>query len=115
MPPIRFNRLSLLEAEEVIVEIWKCLEEYQLPSPKLEFTFHTGETVAMAIRIDDRAARAIVSARLSLLFFLRADEKKENIPSTPVAAFRCRTTPRATSLPGLNSLNPILLMSYRRS
>jgi hypothetical protein len=112
MPPIRFNRLSLLEAEEVIVEIWKCLDEYQLPSPKLEFIFHTGETVTMAVRIADRAARAIVSARLSLLFFLGADERKENIPSMRVAAYRCRRTPRATSV--VNSLNPILLMTYRR-
>jgi hypothetical protein len=115
MPPIRFNRLSLLDAEEVIVEIWKCLEEYELPSPKLEFTFHTGETVTVAVRIADRAARAIISARLSLLFFLRTDKRKENITSRRATAFHCRTTARVTSVSsGITSLNPMFLMSYRR-
>jgi hypothetical protein len=66
--------LPLLEMEEAIVEIWNCVEEYQMPSPRLKFDFHGNSAISMALHFDDRVLSAIVSARLSNWIMARGSD-----------------------------------------
>lgn len=62
---IQLSCLPLPEIEQAIVEIWQCVEEYRMRSPRLKFDFQ-GETMAsMALYIEDRVLFAILSVRLA--------------------------------------------------
>ena len=65
MAMIQFRRLSIEEAENCIAEIWTCLEEYQLPSPKMYFDCPEGSGITMTINVDDPVAENTLLARLS--------------------------------------------------
>jgi hypothetical protein len=66
--------LPLPEMEEAIVEIWKCVEEYQMPSPKLKFDFQGDTAASMALHVEDRVSFAILSARLSNWIMARGSD-----------------------------------------
>ena len=48
MSAIKLRGLSLSEAEEAIVELWTCLEEYGIPSPKVKVS-RTDRRVTMEL------------------------------------------------------------------
>ena len=65
MLTIQLRYLPLREIEEAIVEIWRCVEEYRMPSPDLRFDFQGETTASVALHVEDRVLFAILSARLS--------------------------------------------------
>lgn len=65
MVVIELNGLSTSEAEEALVEIWSCLEEYVIPSPRIAFAFRADNDVGMEISIEEPLWAEIVTARLS--------------------------------------------------
>ena len=65
MSKIKFHRLSMREAEEVVVEIWKCLEEYGFPVPHLIFDFHDAATVSIALEVEEPVSAVIMNWRMS--------------------------------------------------
>ena len=65
MSKINFHRLSMREAEEVVVEIWKCLEEYGFPVPHLIFDFHDAATVSIALEVEEPVSAVIMNWRMS--------------------------------------------------
>ena len=66
MTAINFCRLSMPEAEEVIAEIWSCLEEYGMPSPRIAFVFQANATsVSLNVRLDEPVWAHLLVMRLS--------------------------------------------------
>lgn len=65
MVVIELNGLSASEAEEALVEIWSCLEEYVIPSPRIVFAFRADNDVDMEISIEEPLWAEMVTARLS--------------------------------------------------
>lgn len=65
MTVIEFRRLSMPEAEEVIVALWSCFEEYDAPSPRMTFEFHGRAGVTMWLHIEDPALADVVAIFLS--------------------------------------------------
>jgi hypothetical protein len=65
MTAIKFSRLSMPEAEEVIAEIWNCLEEYGMPSPRIAFDFHGNASVSLQVRLDEPVWARLLVLRLS--------------------------------------------------
>jgi hypothetical protein len=55
MPVIYSQLLSMSDAEEAVVEIWCILEEHDLPSPGMTFTFCGSSGVKIALSVDDSA------------------------------------------------------------
>ena len=53
MPAIHFQLLSISDAEEAVVEIWRILEEYNLPSPAMTCMCHGSSRVKIALRVDN--------------------------------------------------------------
>ena len=53
MPVIHFQLLSISDAEEAVVEIWRILEEYNLPSPAMTCMFRGSSRVKIALRVDN--------------------------------------------------------------
>ena len=53
MPVIHFQLLSISDAEEAVVEIWRILEEYNLPSPGLTCMCRGSSRVKIALRVDN--------------------------------------------------------------
>jgi hypothetical protein len=64
MAVIQIDRLSLPDAEEVIAEIWNCLEEYGIPSPTMNVDFHANARVTMGLTFDEPIGAQLVSLRL---------------------------------------------------
>jgi hypothetical protein len=65
MPVIYFHLLSVLEAEDAIAETWNILEEYNIPSPGMTFTFRASSLVTIALRVDDPADAQTLMLRLA--------------------------------------------------
>jgi hypothetical protein len=65
MTSINFRRLSMPEAEEVIAEIWNCLEEYGMPSPRVAFDFQGDAGVSLEVRMDEPLWTHVLVQRLS--------------------------------------------------
>jgi hypothetical protein len=61
---IEFRSLSVLEAEEVLAEIWNCLEEYNLPSPHMTFEFGDVGSVSLGCRFGEPLWARLVAMRL---------------------------------------------------
>ena len=68
MSVVQFQLLSMAEAEDVIAEICGCLEEYDVPTPEIAFSFHGGSRVSITMRIDDAIAANMVKLRLATWF-----------------------------------------------
>jgi hypothetical protein len=64
MSVIGLRRLSLRDAEEAIVELWTCLEEYEIPTPHVDFRFEGPDRVTLCLRID-REWEHVVRRRLA--------------------------------------------------
>lgn len=65
MTTIEFRRLSLEEAEEVLADVWNCLEEYGIPSPQMAFVF-AGETgVSFRLHFGEPLWARLIASRLS--------------------------------------------------
>jgi hypothetical protein len=64
MAVIEFDGLSVQDAEEVIAEIWTCLEQYAIPSPKLRVHVHNGTEVTVHFRFSEAIWADVVSARI---------------------------------------------------
>ena len=60
-----FRRLSISEGEEAIVEIWKCLEEYDLPTPRMTISFLGGKGIIIRLDIEDPLWAIVLRRRLS--------------------------------------------------
>jgi hypothetical protein len=67
MKVIYFKLLSIPDAEDAIAETWSILEEYDIPSPKLTFTFRGTSQVKIALRVDDPVDAQTVMLRLAPL------------------------------------------------
>ena len=65
MTVIEFRRLSMPEAEEVIVALWSCFEEYDVLSPRMTFEFHGSAGVTIWLHIEDPALVDVVAIFLS--------------------------------------------------
>jgi hypothetical protein len=53
MPVIHFQLLSISDAEEAVVEIWRILEEYNIPSPAMTCMCRGSSRVKIALRVDN--------------------------------------------------------------
>src|SRR5258708_39690341 len=53
MPVIYFRLLSIPDAEDAIAETWNILEEYDIASPGMTFTFRGRSRIKIALRVDD--------------------------------------------------------------
>lgn len=53
------------EAEEVVAEIWRLLELYDIPSPKMKFDFSAPSVVCLSFDFNESAWAEIVSRHLS--------------------------------------------------
>lgn len=78
MAIVEFRKLSLSEAEEVVAEIWNCLEEYHIPSPQMNFAFGEGDAVTMDCRFREPLWARIVATRLAN--WLASSERRMGIP-----------------------------------
>jgi hypothetical protein len=65
MIAIEFHDLSMPEAEEVIVALWCCFEEYDVPSPSVTFKFYRGARASVQVHIQDAALAQVVGRFLS--------------------------------------------------
>lgn len=62
---IEFRSLSVQDAEQVLAEIWKCLEEFDIASPRLGVKFGGEADVTLRCRFDEQLSARIVAMRLS--------------------------------------------------
>lgn len=65
MATINFPRLSVDDAEEVIAEIWNCLEEYRIPSPRLKCDFRRGGDLSLECQFGEAVWAKLIALRLS--------------------------------------------------
>lgn len=65
MATIKIDRLTMAEAEAVIAEIWKCLEEHNLESPSLSLIFRRGGHVGFSFGFDEPLGAELAAQRLS--------------------------------------------------
>jgi hypothetical protein len=62
---IEFRHLSLQEAEEVLVDVWNCLEEYGIPSPQMAFDDVDKTAVSFRLRFGEPLWARLVANHLS--------------------------------------------------
>jgi hypothetical protein len=62
---IEFRSLSVQDAEHVLAEVWNCLEEFDLPSPRLAVKFRGGAEVTLRCRFFDSLSARLVAMRLA--------------------------------------------------
>jgi hypothetical protein len=62
---IEFRSLSLQDAEQVLAEVWNCLEEFDIPSPRLVVKFRGQTEVVLRCRFSEQLSARIVAMRLS--------------------------------------------------
>jgi hypothetical protein len=62
---IEFRSLSVQDAEQVLAEIWNCLEEFDIRSPRLVVKFGGQSEVTLRCRFDEQLSARIVAMRLS--------------------------------------------------
>jgi hypothetical protein len=60
-----FRRLSMSEAEEVMVALWSCFEEHDVPSPAITFEFYGDAKASVQVHIEDAALADIITLFLS--------------------------------------------------
>ncbi len=65
MPTIYFHLLSIPDAEDAIAEAWNILEEYDIPSPSMTFTFRSSSRVNIALGVDDPVDAQTLMLRLA--------------------------------------------------
>lgn len=65
MTTIEFRGLSLHQAEEVLADVWNCLEEYAIPSPHMAFAFAGKDEVSFRLRFGEPLWARLVANRLS--------------------------------------------------
>ena len=65
MSVVRFRRLSVTEAEYVIAEIWKCLEEHDFASPRMAFVFLRDGRIGINCRFNEPLEAKLVAWRFS--------------------------------------------------
>jgi hypothetical protein len=65
MAAIKLEGLSLPEAEEALSEVWCCLEEYGIPSPRMEVDLRANARIGMEFSFDEPVWADLVSMRLS--------------------------------------------------
>jgi hypothetical protein len=65
MPVIYFRLLSIPDAEDAIAETWNILEEYDIPSPGMTFTFRGRSRIKIALRVDDPVTAQTLMLRLA--------------------------------------------------
>jgi hypothetical protein len=82
MADIYLDSLSLLEAEEAMAEIWGCLEEYNIPSPKIFVDARSNSRIAIKLRFEEPLWAEVVAVRLSTLI-RDAPRKWISCPSAP--------------------------------
>jgi hypothetical protein len=85
MITIEFRDLSMPDAEEVIVALWNCFEEYEVPSPAMTFGFRRGARATVQVHIEDAALADIVTEFLSNWNVVRRRGR-----SIPIASGRFR-------------------------
>ena len=68
MNAVQLQFLSMSQAEVVIAEIFTWLEEYDVPTPEMVFSYHGRSRVSIAMCIDDPIAMNIVNLRLAPWF-----------------------------------------------
>jgi hypothetical protein len=56
---IRINRLTMGEAEGLVVMLWRVLEEYRIPSPRLS-VYPAGDAVDLGIEFHSEQEAALV-------------------------------------------------------
>jgi hypothetical protein len=64
MPTIYLQLRSMSDAEDAIVETWAMVEEYDLPSPGMTFSFRGRSRMNIALSIDDPVAAHTLTLRL---------------------------------------------------
>jgi hypothetical protein len=88
MTQVEFHSLSMREAEEVLVEIWRCLEEYDIPAPRMKFGFEGPARVNIRLELEEPVWAAIVTWRLpSLSGATRRDARPHPLPAGQAAGF----------------------------
>lgn len=65
MASIAFRRFSMDEAEEIVAEIWRCLEQYDIPSPEMSSQLSAPEIVNLSFHFREKAWADIVARQLS--------------------------------------------------
>jgi hypothetical protein len=65
MTVIELRQLSLADAEEVIAEVWNCLEEYDIATPRIGVEFHSAAKVSLCFRIEESISEKVLALRLS--------------------------------------------------
>ena len=80
MSAIRLRGLTLSEAEEAIMEVWSCLEEYGIPSPKLKASRTNSRMTIELSMFDDPLWAKLVDTRLSN--WRRRKMERTRAPST---------------------------------
>lgn len=65
MIAIEFNDLSMPEAEEVIVALWCCFEQHDIPSPSMTFKFYTGARASVEVHVGDAGLAKVLDRFLS--------------------------------------------------
>jgi hypothetical protein len=62
---VEFRFLSPAEVEDIIAELWVCLEQYDAPAPEMSFSFDGPFRVSGALQLDDPAIIRMLAIRLA--------------------------------------------------
>jgi hypothetical protein len=62
---IEFRNLSVPDAERVLAEVWNCLEEFELSSPRLAVKFRGEAEVTLQCRFSETLSARLVAMRLA--------------------------------------------------
>jgi hypothetical protein len=65
MTQVEFHSLSMREAEEALVEVWRCLEEYDIPAPRMIFTFEGAARVNIRLDVGEPVWADLIRWRLT--------------------------------------------------
>ena len=88
MSSIRLRSLTMSEAEEAIAELWSCLEEYGIPSPKMNATRAHKRIIIELFELDEPLWAKVVGTCLSS--WLCSDMEITRVPSTQRGRERAR-------------------------
>lgn len=118
MAVIELDRLSLPDAEEVIAEVWNCLEEYGIPSPTMNVDFHANARVTMGLTFDEPIGAHLVSLRLESWMRnsveLHTPRARDYTPRAEIAPTTC--VPEIAAELALRASPPVVLAEpFRRA
>ena len=68
MSVVQLQLISMVEAEDVIAEIWRCLEEYDVRTPEMAFRFDERSRVSITMRFGDPIGANMMNLRLAARF-----------------------------------------------